>query len=200
MTDSIFKDFGDDPVELFRKWFDEAKASEPNDPNAMALATVDSDGRPAVRIVLLKDLKPEGFVFHTNYESAKGRALLAHPQTELNFYWKSLGKQIRIAGSAVQITAAESDAYFASRPRESQLGAWASAQSRPMDTYETFESNLNTMRDQFANQPIPRPPHWGGFCVRPESIEFWIAHPYRLHTRFVYKRLNNGWDAHWLYP
>ena len=200
MTHNIFKDFGDDPVALFRKWFDEAKASEPNDPNAMALATVDSQGRPSVRIVLLKDITADGFVFHTNYDSAKGRALRLRPEAELNFYWKTLGKQIRIAGRTVQISAAQSDAYFASRPRESQLGAWASLQSQPMDTYETFEKNLDAIRATYEGKPVPRPPHWGGFCLQPDTMEFWIAHPFRLHTRFKYTRARDGWDAGWLYP
>jgi pyridoxamine 5'-phosphate oxidase len=200
MINNIFKEFGTDPLLIFQKWFAEAQQKELNDPNAMALATMDTAGKPSVRIVLLKGYDGEGFIFFTNYESRKGEGLLKHPYAELNFYWKSTEKQIRICGEAVKTTDAESDAYFASRPRESQIGAWASMQTRPLDDYADFEKKMKEIDEKFAGKDIPRPPHWGGFRVKPERMEFWIAHPHRLHKRFVFEKENNEWKATWLFP
>ena len=200
MANKIFEEFGKNPLILFGKWLSEAEKSEPNDPNAMALATVDNNGRPAVRMVLLKSFDERGFIFFTNYESAKGQALLKNPYAELNFHWKSLQKQIRISGSIEKTSAAEADEYFASRSRMSQLGAAASAQSRNLESYENFEGAVKALDQKYKDQDIPRPSHWGGFRVIPEKIEFWIGHPQRLHKRFVYARRGEAWDANWLYP
>ncbi len=200
MIDNIFLKYGKDPVGLFKTWLAEAEKSEINDPNAMALATVSPEGKPEVRMVLLKDANERGFTFFTNLESAKGQSLAAHPYAELNFHWKSLQKQIRIAGPVVKTTDEEANAYFASRRRESQLGAWASSQSRALDSYEDFEQLVAAMGQKFAGRDIPRPPHWGGYRVVPERMEFWIGHPDRLHKRFVYIKNGEEWTANWLFP
>jgi pyridoxamine 5'-phosphate oxidase len=200
MSDNIFKEYGNDPLKLFSQWFTEAEKTELNDHNAMALATVNKQDHPEVRMVLLKDYGPAGFTFFTNMQSAKGEALAVHPYAALNFHWKSTQKQIRISGPVVKATDKESDEYFASRRRESRLGAWASQQSRKIDSYEGFEKLVNEAEKKFDGKDVPRPPHWGGFRVVPERIEFWIGHPDRLHKRFVYAKNNNGWEAHWLFP
>lgn len=174
-----------DPFELFAAWFDDAKRNEPNDPNAMIVATVDEMGLPNLRTVLLKDYDRHGFVFYTNFESVKGRELAAHPKAALLFYWKSLGRQVRIRGPVSQVDDAEADAYFASRPRGSQVGAWASDQSRPAADRATLEARVATREAEFSGK-VPRPPHWSGLRVRPLSIEFWQAGEFRLHDRFVY--------------
>jgi pyridoxamine 5'-phosphate oxidase len=178
-----------DPFTLFDQWYTEARASEPNDSNAMALATVDVAGQPSVRMVLLKGHGPDGFVFYTNRESA---ALL--------FHWKSLRRQIRIEGAVTLATDAESDAYFASRSRDSQLGAWASDQSRPLDARDTFEARYEAARERFEGGDVPRPPHWGGYRVTPQRIEFWQDREHRLHERRVFTRTADGWDEGLLYP
>lgn len=190
-----------DPFALFDAWFAEAQASEPNDPNAMALATADAGGRPSNRMVLLKGHGPAGFVFYTNREGRKAADLAANPQAALLFHWKSLRRQIRIEGAVEWASNAESDAYFASRSRDSQLGAWASDQSRPLATRETFESRFAEMQARFEGQDVPRPPHWGGYRVVPQVIEFWQDRAHRLHERRVFTRDGaGGWTEGLLYP
>lgn len=189
-----------DPLALFDVWFAEAKASEPNDPNAMALATADADGRPSNRMVLLKGHGPDGFVFYTNREGRKAAELRANPQAALLFHWKSLRRQVRIEGPVVLATDAESDAYFASRSRDSQLGAWASDQSRPLDDRATFEARFAAKQARFAGQDVPRPPFWGGYRVTPATIEFWQDRAHRLHERRVFTRAGADWTEGMLYP
>jgi pyridoxamine 5'-phosphate oxidase len=189
-----------DPFQLFDDWFAEAKASEPNDAEAMALATADAGGRPSVRMVLLKGHGPAGFVFYTNEESAKGAQLAANPRAALLFHWKSLRRQVRIEGPVERVAAADADAYFASRSRDSQLGAWASDQSRPLDSRATFERRFKEMQQRFEGADVPRPPHWGGYRVLPERIEFWSDRPHRLHERRLFERQDGGWCEGLLYP
>lgn len=189
-----------DPFALFDTWFAEARACEPNDSNAMALATVDAAGQPSARMVLLKGHGPDGFVFYTNRESRKAGELATVPKAALLFHWKSLRRQVRIEGAVTLASDAESDAYFASRSRDSQLGAWASDQSRPLDTRATFEARYEAARARFEGQDVPRPPHWGGYRVTPERIEFWRDREHRLHERRVFTRLGDGWSEGLLYP
>ncbi len=195
----------DDPYELFDKWYAEARASEPNDSNAMALATADANGRPSVRMVLLKghgaDIEGTGgFVFYTNLESRKGSELAANGNAALLFHWKSLRRQIRIEGPVSRVTDDTADAYFATRSRASQLGAWASDQSRPLDSRATFEARYAEMEQRFDGQDVPRPPHWSGHLVSPRAIEFWQDREFRLHERWVYTRKGDGWTAGMIYP
>jgi pyridoxamine 5'-phosphate oxidase len=189
-----------DPFALFDAWFAEAQASEPNDPNAMALATADARGAPSVRMVLLKGHGPDGFVFYTNREGRKAADLAANPQAALLFHWKSLRRQVRIEGPVGLATDAESDAYFATRSRDSQLGAWASDQSRPLDDRTTFEARFADMQRRFEGRDVPRPPHWGGYRVTPSVIEFWQDRAHRLHERRVFTRADSGWTEGMLYP
>lgn len=189
-----------DPFQLFDEWMQEASAQEPNDANAMSLASVDADGQPTVRIVLLKGIDGDGFVFYTNLESDKGRQLLAQPRAGLNFHWKSLERQVRIDGRVEQVSDGEADAYFATRPRGSQVGAWASDQSRPLEDRRTLEQRVADSEARFEGGAVPRPPHWSGFRVVPARIEFWQGMPYRLHDRLVYSRDADGWTTQRLYP
>jgi pyridoxamine 5'-phosphate oxidase len=190
----------DDPFALFDTWFAEAKASEPNDANAMALATADDAGRPSVRMVLLKGHGPDGFVFYTNRESRKAGEIAANPRAALLFHWKSLRRQIRIEGALSLASDAESDAYFASRSRDSQLGAWASDQSRPLADRATFEARFAEVQARFDGLDVPRPPYWGGYRLRPDHIEFWHDRAHRLHERRVFDRTDGGWTEGLLYP
>ncbi len=190
----------DDPIALFDAWFAEAKASEPNDPNAMALATADAEGRPSVRMVLLKGHGPYGFVFYTNREGRKAGDLAANRHAALLFHWKSLRRQVRVEGAVSLASDAESDAYFASRSRDSQLGAWASDQSRPLDARATFEARFEAAKARFASGDVPRPPFWGGYRVAPERIEFWQDRAHRLHERRLFTRHGADWTEGLLYP
>lgn len=189
----------DDPHALFEAWFAEAREREPNEPNAMAVATADGQGRPSVRMVLLK-AHDHGFVFYTNLEGRKAGELAANPHAALLFHWKSLGRQVRIEGPVSLVSDVEADAYFASRHPDSQLGAWASDQSRPLDSRATFEARYEATRQRFAGGPVPRPPHWSGFRVTPERIEFWHERPHRLHERRLFVREGEGWREGLLYP
>lgn len=213
MTDTPFetvpaeltsRDFSaaDEPFLLFSEWFGEAKAKEINDPNAMAVATVDGDGLPNVRMVLLKDFDAAGFVFYTNYESQKGVELLASGKAALLFHWKSLRRQVRVRGPVETVSAAEADAYFVTRPRGSRIGAWASKQSRPLESRFALESAVAQYGLKFGLGDVPRPPHWSGFRVVPERIEFWHDRPFRLHDRIEFRRDGVGaaWTKVRMYP
>lgn len=189
-----------DPFALFDAWFADAQASEPNDPNAMALATADAAGRPSVRMVLLKGHGPDGFVFYTNRDGRKAGELAANPQAALLFHWKSLRRQVRVEGAVALASEAESDAYFASRGRDSQLGAWASDQSRALADRATFTARFAAMEARFADGDVPRPPHWGGYRVIPATIEFWQDRAHRLHERRLFTHAGADWHEGLLYP
>lgn len=189
-----------DPIAQFSIWFHEAVEAEPNNPNAMTLATVSADGRPSTRMVLLKDHDAQGFVFYTNFNSQKGQELLANPNASLCFHWKSLGKQVRIEGPAGRVPDSEADAYYASRPRGSRIGAWASEQSQPVASRDVLEARVADLTAKFGADNIPRPPHWSGFRVVPDRIEFWTDRPDRLHDRQVFVRTADGWSEQRLQP
>ncbi len=189
-----------DPYLRFADWFAAAKLAEPSDPNAFALATATADARPSVRIVLMKFWDERGFVFYTNLDSRKGRELTANPFCHMDFHWKSLKRQVRVDGRAEPVGHAEAAGYFAGRPRESQLGAWASDQSQPLPDRETFENRLAAVRARFAGVTVPRPPRWSGWRIVPSQIEFWQDRDNRLHERELFTRSGDGWTTSLLYP
>ena len=189
-----------DPLALFEAWFAEAVLSEPNDPNAMALATATPEGLPSVRMVLLKEHGPDGFVFYTNAESRKGGEIEANPLAALLFHWKSLHRQVRIEGRLEEVGAAMADAYFASRHPDSRLGSAASDQSRPLDSRRTYLDRVEALRAEYPDGAVPRPEHWTGFRLAPERIEFWLSRPHRLHERRLFTRSAEGWTSTLLYP
>ncbi len=193
---------GPDPIPVFSRWFEEARASSVMEyPNAACLSTVDDGGWPQGRIVLLKGFDERGFIFFTNYRSAKGKALERHPRAALTFYWHDLDRQVRIRGEVERIPAEESDAYFRTRPRGSQVGAWASSQSEPSGTRERLVDRAREVEERFGEEEIPRPPHWGGFVIRPVEVEFWQGAPSRLHDRIVYRSDRDGtWETQRLDP
>jgi pyridoxamine 5'-phosphate oxidase len=189
-----------DPIALFGELFARARDAGIDNANAMHLATADAEGRPSVRVVLLKGFDASGFVFYTNLDSRKGLELAANPRAELNFYWRELARQVRIGGEVARVSDAEADAYWASRPRLSQLGAWASKQSRPLPSKARLVADVAKAESRHLGRPVPRPPFWGGFRLRPERLEFWHSKPFRLHDRLEYRRTADGWQATTLYP
>ena len=188
------------PIELFQEWFEEAKKSEINDPNAMNLATISSDGKPSSRIVLLKSYDDKGFVFYTNSNSKKGRAIQNNDSVALNFHWKTLQRQIRIEGNVSQISNAEADEYYNSRPLGSRIGAWASLQSEELDDRLTLTKRVEKFEKKFSDNDVPRPSHWNGYLVKPVLIEFWQDMPFRLHDRLEFRIENDDWVTRKLYP
>ncbi len=201
-TDLTKGDFSlsDEPIALFREWLQDAHEQEVNDPTAVALATVDEDGMPDVRMVLLKDVDERGFTFYTNFQSQKGTELQANPKAAMCFHWKSLRRQVRIRGNVEVVSDAEADAYYASRPRGSRIGAWASQQSRPLESRFALEKAVAEYTAKYPIGEIPRPPYWSGFRIMPDTIEFWHNRKFRLHDRIVFARGDGGWGKTRLYP
>ena len=193
-------DVSPNPIDQFRRWFEAALSAHLPEPNAMHISTITAEGRPDGRIVLLKDVSDQGFTFYTNYESNKGQQLINHPFAALTFFYPELERQIRIEGQVEKVSADESDAYFASRPRGSQIGAWVSHQSSIIDNRDVLETRQRELETQFAEKPIPRPPHWGGFRVMPDSLEFWQGRPSRLHDRIRYRKKGAEWVIDRLSP
>ncbi|MDD9900897.1 MAG: pyridoxamine 5'-phosphate oxidase [Alphaproteobacteria bacterium] len=191
---------GENPLFIFQNWMAEAEKTEPSDPNAMALATATPEGVPSVRMVLLKDYGEDGFTFYTNAESRKGLELVQNPQAALCLHWKSLDRQVRIEGRVEKVPAPLVDAYFKTRHYLSRLGAWASSQSQPLDNRIELEERVKVLEEQYGQENIPRPPHWAGYRVVPEKIEFWQAGAGRLHDRFLFTRTGDGWDVVRLNP
>ena len=189
-----------DPHLLFDEWFAEARLAEPELPEAVALATADAAGAPSVRMVLMKGHDARGFVFYTNSRSRKGRELAANPQAALLFHWKSLRRQVRIEGTIEPVAESEADAYFETRMRESQLGAWASDQSQPMENRGAFEERYQALAAEYESRDVPRPPHWWGYRLIPQRIEFWVDRAHRLHERRLFTRAGDGWTEGLLYP
>ena len=190
----------DDPFALFETWLGEAEISEPNDANAMAVATAGQDGMPSVRMILLKGIDDRGFVFYTNTDSPKGRQLAENPKAGLCFHWKSLRRQVRVRGTVECVSDAEADAYFATRPRGSQIGAWASLQSTTLPSRTALEERIEAFEHEYAGGDVPRPPHWSGYRVVPEVIEFWLDRTFRLHDRLIYRRDGASWVTERVYP
>ena len=198
--DICFEDL-DNPIELFKKWFSKAEESEINDPNAVAIATSDNHNQPNVRMVLLKGLSDRGFVFYTNFNSKKGEELKDNLKASMCFHWKSLRRQVRIKGKVEEVSAKEADEYFNSRPYKNRIGAWASSQSKILDKRETFLNNIKEFEKKYPSQnKVPRPPHWSGWRLLPDQVEFWLDGEGRIHERLNYKKINNRWDKELLYP
>ena len=197
---SCFMDLGD-PLELFRIWMSEAEKEEINDPNAFSLATVSENNEPSVRMILLKELKQEGFVFYTNMSSPKSHDLKKIPKASICFHWKSLQRQVRISGNIIQVSNEDADSYFASRPYESKIGAWASDQSKVMNKREEFLKKITELKKKYKDKNnVPRPKHWSGWCLCPSLIEFWLGDQFRIHERLKYSKISNTWKKEILYP
>ncbi len=196
----VVKEMNDQPLLQFKKWFKEAETAGVNEPNTMTLATVDSQGQPTIRVVLLKEITDQGLIFYSNFNSRKGKELALHPKAAINFYWQAVERQVRLDGSISKIPDSKSDAYFKTRPRGSQLGAWVSAQSETIPSRKYLEDELERYTERFANQEIPRPPHWGGYLLTPTSVEFWQGGKNRLHDRILYSAREERWVRSRLAP
>lgn len=196
----VVEEMNDQPLIQFKQWFKEAETSGVNEPNTMTLATVDSQGQPTIRVVLLKEINEQGLIFYSNFNSRKGKELAQHPKAAINFYWQAVERQVRFDGSISKVSEGQSDAYFKTRPRGSQLGAWVSAQSETIPSRQYLEDELERCTERFANQEIPRPPHWGGYLLTPVSVEFWQGGKNRLHDRILYRSKDDQWVRSRLAP